>query len=220
MSGSTGWQPLLPHPDSVAEATRVAFSVRIVPEGDRRLRFEYRAGVRLGTAQAPVQLRLPRQPARAGNSLQAEDGRTAGLWRETCCEAFVHMGDEPGYLEFNFSPSGLWAAYAFSAYRTGMRDLAMRAPRIECRSESSAAATEELVLVSGFELQAEIELPDSRWLASTRAGSLDFALTAVLKLGRQGPTTYWSLRHPPGKPDFHDRANFALTLPASTAASS
>jgi hypothetical protein len=40
-----------------------------------------------------------------------------GLWEHSCFEAFVGVLGEAGYHEFNFSPSGQWAAYAFSGYR-------------------------------------------------------------------------------------------------------
>ncbi|WP_028605437.1 DOMON-like domain-containing protein [Ottowia thiooxydans] len=39
------------------------------------------------------------------------------LWRHTCFEAFIHRPGESGYREFNLSPSGQWAAYAFSDER-------------------------------------------------------------------------------------------------------
>src|SRR5579863_7344904 len=42
------------------------------------------------------------------------------LWRQTCFEAFVSAAEACGYCEFNFSPSGDWAAYQFEDYRTGM----------------------------------------------------------------------------------------------------
>ncbi|MGD2056793.1 MAG: hypothetical protein PVJ15_08295, partial [Gammaproteobacteria bacterium] len=45
--------------------------------------------------------------------------RADHLWRHTCFEAFVMAGAGPGYREFNFSPSGEWAAYAFQGYRQG-----------------------------------------------------------------------------------------------------
>ena len=38
-------------------------------------------------------------------------GRADALWRHTCFEAFVAPADEPGYHEFNFSPSLDWATY-------------------------------------------------------------------------------------------------------------
>ena len=53
-------------------------------------------------------LRIPgRRPARF-----ADD-----LWRHTCFEVFVARKGSRAYREYNFSPSGEWAAYAFSSYR-------------------------------------------------------------------------------------------------------
>src|SRR3954466_2253054 len=46
--------------------------------------------------------------------------RTPRLWEATCMEAFLRAEGENAYLELNFSPSGQWAAYAFSHYRQGM----------------------------------------------------------------------------------------------------
>jgi hypothetical protein len=45
------------------------------------------------------------------------------LWRRSCFEAFIGHGGGPDYWEYNFSPSGAWAAYHFSAYREGMAPL-------------------------------------------------------------------------------------------------
>src|SRR5919201_1124719 len=42
------------------------------------------------------------------------------LWRHTSCEVFVRAEGAEAYHEFNFSPSGEWAAYAFSRYREGV----------------------------------------------------------------------------------------------------
>src|SRR5262245_35897185 len=39
------------------------------------------------------------------------------LWQHTCCEVFIAR--DGGYREFNFSPSGEWAAYQFARYREG-----------------------------------------------------------------------------------------------------
>ena len=44
------------------------------------------------------------------------------LWKRTCGELFLGVPGDPSYLEFNFSPSGDWAAYAFDGYRTGVRN--------------------------------------------------------------------------------------------------
>lgn len=121
--------------------------------------------------------------------------RTDGLWQGTCCEAFLREPGSDGYLEFNFSPSGQWAAYAFDGYRSGMRPLDLPTPRLAFETDAT-----------GFELGAEIEVPEEwsqDWIC---------ALTAVL-LDREGRASHWSLEHAPGKPDFHHLANFVLELP-------
>ncbi len=38
-------------------------------------------------------------------------------------------------------------------------------------------------------------------------------LSAVIE-EKAGAMSYWALNHPPGKPDFHHKDCFALTLPA------
>src|SRR5258708_7341212 len=39
------------------------------------------------------------------------------LWEHSCFEVFIAGKGSPAYCEFNFSPSGAWAVYAFSDYR-------------------------------------------------------------------------------------------------------
>ena len=39
------------------------------------------------------------------------------LWQHTCCEIFIGCKGMPAYYEYNLSPSGEWAAYAFDGYR-------------------------------------------------------------------------------------------------------
>lgn len=112
----------------------------------------------------------------------AASERTDSLWDHTCFEAFVG-GEGDGYLEFNFSPSGQWAAYRFDGYRTGMAPLEIAPPRIEVVRTGES-----------LDVRAEIELPDARL---ARAG-----LTAVIE-ATDGAVSYWSLAHPPGHPDFH-----------------
>ena len=54
--------------------------------------------------------------------------RTDGLWRHSCFEAFIGHGGARDYWEYNFSPSGAWAAYHFTGYREGMAPLLKGAP--------------------------------------------------------------------------------------------
>ena len=49
-----------------------------------------------------------------------EPGRKNDLWQTTCFEAFLRPSGGEAYREWNFAPSGQWAAYDFSAYRQGM----------------------------------------------------------------------------------------------------
>ena len=96
----------------------------------------------------------------------------------------------PAYREFNFSPSGEWAAYAFAAYRDG-GPLVIADPIITVRRAPERLELEASVPVEG---------------ASLRIG-----LSVVVE-DAEGALSYWALRHAPGKPDFHHRDAFALEL--------
>lgn len=123
---------------------------------------------------------------------------TDGLWRRTCCEAFIASRDAAGggtgYREFNFSPSGAFAGYIFQGYRAGQETLELPDPDI--RLEQFGAA---------WFLRADIAA------AALPAGPLRIGLCGVLE-DAAGRISYWALRHPPGKPDFHHPDCFALEL--------
>jgi hypothetical protein len=124
------------------------------------------------------------------------------LWKHTCFEAFVAPADAPGYHEFNFSPSLDWAIYRFSAYREGMSPAEIgRTPEISVRRGDSG-----LELQSAVRLGRLADLPDAR--------CLKIALAAVIE-DEHGSLSYWGLRHPPGKPDFHHPNSFALEVARS-----
>ena len=48
---------------------------------------------------------------------QQDPARVDNLWEHTCFEAFIGRNGDTAYREFNFSPTGQWAAYDFSDYR-------------------------------------------------------------------------------------------------------
>ena len=101
----------------------------------------------------------------------------------------------PGYREFNFSPSGEWAVYAFRGYRDGGMLEVELAPGIVVRRT-----------MNRLELDAKIHqdfLPPGR--------QLQMGLSAVVE-DADGKLSYWALRHPPGKPDFHHTDAFVLQL--------
>ncbi len=126
----------------------------------------------------------------------AEPTATDGLWQHTCCEAFIAAVDEPTYREFNFSPSGQWAAYDFADYRQRNEAWqAGQAPRIAFQ-ETGAVRT----------LTADLPA------ALLPAGAARLGLTVVLET-RDGEKSYWALTHAGAQPDFHLAASFTLPLP-------
>lgn len=114
----------------------------------------------------------------------ASPERADGLWRTSCFELFV--GNEGhAYREFNFSPSGAWAAYRFDDYRDGMA-----------------------------EAEARVSIETSRhakWFELVARVGADFSMPAMVGLTAvieetDGDTRYWSASFAPGKADFHAAA--------------
>jgi hypothetical protein len=122
-----------------------------------------------------------------------------GLWEHTCFELFVAADGAASYHELNLAPSGAWAAFAFRDYRDGgpLADAAL-APGIVARHEAGR-----------FRLDARVPL--ARLSPAYPDARLRLALTAVVEVA-DGERSYWALRHPPGRPDFHHRDGFALVL--------
>jgi hypothetical protein len=117
------------------------------------------------------------------------------LWRTTCFEAFIRPGDSEAYFEFNLAPSGEWAAYSFSGYRSEMANAEVAPPVIAFSAGPD-----------GWALTATLGLPD------IAAVPWRIALTAVIEEAG-GRKSYWSLAHAPGRPDFHHASGFILELP-------
>jgi hypothetical protein len=120
-----------------------------------------------------------------------------GLWRHTCFEAFA-AAETATYREFNFSPSGAWAAYAFGAYRTQIPWTIGMPPAIEV-----SRSQDQLLLTAHI---AADDLPTG--------GRLTLGLTAVIE-SVDGNLSYWALHHPGERPDFHDRTGFVYPLAPS-----
>ena len=120
------------------------------------------------------------------------------LWRHTCFEAFIAVEGQTAYHEFNFAPSGDWAVYAFSGYRNGglVADETMR-PQIAVRSTSNQLELDALVRLD--------DLSPSHPRAVLRIG-----LSAVIETS--DGLSYWALRHPADKPDFHNADGFTLLV--------
>jgi hypothetical protein len=128
--------------------------------------------------------------------------RADELWRHTCFEAFVGASPGAAYCEFNFAPSGQWAAYGFGGYRSGMRVAnEVGTPHIEGHWNDASGDLQVLL-----QLDRLPELPNN---APWRLG-----LSAVIEES-SGRKSYWALAHPPGEADFHHSDCFALELPAA-----
>ncbi len=125
--------------------------------------------------------------------------RADQLWETTCFELFLQEVGANRYCEFNFSPSRCWAAYQFSAYRDGMRNLQLpKSPDIILESSDSHVA-----------MEVTLGLPDIWGNAALNA-----SFSAVVA-EHGGPKSYWALSHPPGKPDFHHKDCFTHQLKAA-----
>lgn len=119
-----------------------------------------------------------------------EPVRANDLWMTTCFELFVG-GEDEAYREYNFSPSGQWAAYDFAAYR----ELTRNSDALVDIETSHDHKT--LMLVA--KVTSHVAKP-------ARIG-----LTAVIA-ERDGALRYWAVAFAPGKPDFHAEATRALLL--------
>jgi len=133
---------------------------------------------------------------------QRDARRVDELWKHTCFEAFLVTDESPGYYELNFSPSGEWSAYRFSAYREGM------APA----DGVGVPATAVIAGDTALRLEASIALAAIREAMRPKSGvPLRVALAAVLE-GQDGKLSYWAQRHAASRPDFHHPDAFVLEI--------
>jgi hypothetical protein len=187
LDSTYGRHILLPHPVSERGASQdlvQELSVAVARPRTDQLKLTYRLSADLAALQLP-ELR----PA----------VRTDGLWRHSCFEAFLVGSGATDYWEYNFSPSGAWAAYHFSDYREGM------APHMR----GAAPAITVHVGSDTVEVAATVDLS---WLArSALAVGLRLGLAAVIE-DKARVLSYWALKHPAEKPDFHHADSFVVEL--------
>ena len=174
---------LVSHPHTTSRVGRaVTVNATLTVDAKLSLHYELHGAVARMNIPAPA-------PARIGWK----------LWRHTCCELFVRSEGAEPYHEFNFSPSGEWAAYAFSGYRQGgsLTDERLN-PQVAIESQPER-----------LDLYALVDL--GRLSPSYRKARLRLGLATILE-EETGGYSYWALRHAPGKPDFHHQDAFALVL--------
>lgn len=174
---------LLSHPHAPSHVARtVTAQVTRTKEGKLSISYSVRGDIARLTIPPPG-------PARVGWK----------LWRHSCCELFVREKGAEAYHEFNFSPSGEWAAYAFRKYREGaaLGDEGLN-PQVAVQSSATR-----------LDLYALVDL--ARLSPVYRRAPLAVGLAAILE-EESGGLSYWALQHASGKPDFHHAAAFALEL--------
>jgi hypothetical protein len=171
------------HPGAPSRAIRTV-TAHATRTGEGKLALHYSMEGEIAKTQIP-----PPGPARIGWK----------LWRHTCCELFVREKGADAYYEFNFSPSGEWAAYAFTKYREGttLTDEGLN-PQVAVQSTTGR-----------LDLYALVDLP--RLLPAYGRARLATGLAVIIE-EESGGLSYWALRHAPGKPDFHHAGAFALEL--------
>jgi len=183
MNDSFGGQRLAVHPKTPARAVESMF-FNLTWRGAGRWVLEFYSS----TPASSLRLPAPAEPTRADE-----------LWKHTCCELFLLNPVDGTYVEFNFSPSGRWAAYRFDGYRNGMRDLEVRRPHISASVPGDPH----------FHLRVDFEDPALRNPVPWQAG-----VSAVIEEA-DGTKSYWALAHGKENPDFHDAGAFAINLPAA-----
>ena len=123
----------------------------------------------------------------------SEPWRADELWRTTCFEAFLRAAGDEAYREWNFAPSGNWAAYDFSRRREGMERANIHSPPYIRMEDNFTWWTVGATFASDA---------DQRW---------QLGLSAILE-EKDGTKSYWALVHPAGEPDFHHPDCFAAQL--------
>ncbi len=122
-----------------------------------------------------------------------QPARSENLWETTCLEAWLRVPGSDAYREWNFAPSGNWAAYDFTSHRDGRSDAEVGAPYVRLEDN-----------MTWWALGATIPVAAQPW---------ELGLSAILE-EKDGTKSYWALAHPEGdKPDFHDPACFTARLP-------
>ncbi len=211
-----GLYALVPHPDMPpGEVAGITCTLTFADAGNWSIGFSV-------TPSESLVLPHPVRP-------QREDG----LWQRTCFELFIRDPASGRYLEFNLSPSGCWAAYAFETYRAGHSELSIKPISITTsdpeqftlgmrqRLEDLGLDQEFIDAMLAQPLGDAGPAPATAFALNAICDNSGFDFAADCEIGisavieeTDGTKSYWALAHPPGKPDFHHPACFAATLPA------
>jgi hypothetical protein len=188
--------PLLPHPANEPGPLH-ALSVAGALDATGLITVDYLLQGELLHLRLPAAARVPQ--------------RRDQLWRHTCLEVFARRAAAEAYVEFNFSPSGDWAAYQFDGYRHGLSRPELAQPGITLHALGPGQ----------LRIQARAQLPDvppfaaagaaRATAAGARSAAWQLGFAAVIEAG-DGTLTYWATRHAGARPDFHAPETFSLGL--------
>jgi hypothetical protein len=173
---------LLPHPVTIPDRPFTLWA-----SAERSADFGATATLNLwfGVGAPAARFRVP--------DAESDPSRRDGLWQSTCFELFLKVPGQEAYREWNFSPSGDWAAYDFTTERTGMSPSEIANPPY-IRVEDN---------LTWWGVGATISVPSDLHLVA--------AISAVLE-DAEGRRTYWALHHPRPEPDFHHPGCFTARL--------
>ena len=186
-------QTLCCHPATPAAVVRnIEVGINLGDDGSFTLRYCLRGDVE--------RLRIPDMRPVSGTAAPL---RSDLLWQHTCFEAFVRVAGESAYREFNFSPSGQWACYAFSDYRQRIDDPSCIDMPLISASHSSGR------------LEVVATLPATCLPPNARNADCHLGLSAVVETRDtvDGSHSYWALAHAGPQPDFHHAGTFILEIP-------
>jgi hypothetical protein len=131
--------------------------------------------------------------------------RADELWKNTCFEWFLKSPKDKQYWEFNASPTGNWNFYHLDDYRENLKPCTLiEAPELQSKREISK---------TNFTYTFFIRAPLALWCAnhSHLIADAKLAVTAVIRW-KSGECSYFSLRHPEAKADFHHEFGFQHLL--------
>ena len=137
--------------------------------------------------------------------LNSNTSRGEKLWEQTCFELFLGAGLERAkdllYREFNFTPSGAWNVLTLQGYRYATKE--------EPSFESLPFTVEEVD--NGLNLKADIDV--SSLVEETQPIRLGVSAVLIVQDEQGNPQeTFWAIKHPASKPDFHHPNSFALSM--------
>lgn len=116
------------------------------------------------------------------------------LWNSTCFEFFLKDSGSTEYFEFNLSPSGSWNFYHLDSYRQGLKeDSRIPQPRFEREQDKKSLRVSSVIHFGKLPPMTNPQMGISAVLAET-----------------SGNKSYWALKHPDQKPNFHHLESFCL----------